>query len=367
MKDELFHLMALTRVRNLGSINLKKLLRHFDGAASVFSASRKDLEKITGKALAREIKNFDQFHLVDEEISYAERNKIDIISIFDEEYPRKLAYIPDSPVVLFKKGSYKGKAQPHVSIVGTRMMTSYGKEQVKRLITEIKDYNPVVVSGLAYGIDAEAHRQALEQGLETVAVMGTSFTHIYPSANRKLAEKIMEQGAVYTEYWSYEKTDPAFFLRRNRIVAGMSDATVVMESGIKGGSLTTAEMAFSYNRDVFALPGRVTDVYSAGCNMLIGKNVAQILISGKQMAEVLNWKLPQKEKTEKKAVQTGLFPDLNPEEKKIYTFLNDKGPEHPDVIALELEMPVSRIARHLMMMELKGVIRSLPGKRFEAL
>ncbi len=369
MKDDLFFLMSLTRVKGLGSIKIKQLLRVFETAENVFKAQKKDLEKISGKIIASEIKNFNLFHLAEEEMNYTQRNNIGILSFLDADYPLKLKYVPDTPIILFSKGERNIlQAEQSLSMVGTRMMTSYGKKSVHKIIDGIKDYNPVIVSGMAYGVDTESHQKALDTGLKTIAVMGTSFTQIYPQANQKLADRIVENGVILTEYWSYEKTDPRFFVKRNRIVAGISDGTVVVESGIKGGSLTTAEMAFSYNREVFAVPGRIDDVYSMGCNELIRKNIAQALLEPRQIPETLRWKKPEKEpETSPRPVQTSVFKDLSAEEQSIYDFLSRQGPEHLDIIALSVQMPVSKTAQLLMMMELNGVVQSLPGKRFRVL
>jgi len=357
-----YYLMALTRIPQLGGRRIKKLLRHFRDPEVIFQLSYKELAEITGTKIAEEITGFSRWDLVDEEIAFAERNGVEILDFLDEKYPLPLLHIPDFPPVLFKKGNLDLRRNRYISIVGTRKITPYGKEFVKDFIRSLAPYTPVIVSGMAYGVDIEAHKQALENHLPTVAVMGTSFRHIYPGVHREYAEQITKQGALLSEFWSYEQTDKNFFVRRNRIIAGLSAATVVVESGLKGGAILTAQMAFDYNREVFAVPGRVTDTYSQGCNRLIRENVAQILTTPGDLIAALKW---EAEEIPPAPVQKKLFVELSPPEQKIVDFLTEVQSEHLDIIALETGMSVSKVSQLLMMMELNGVVQSLPGKKFK--
>ncbi len=364
ISQETYYLMALTRIKGLGSLRIKKLLQFYGDPKKIFDASFDELEKIIGRINARNIKNFDDFDLVDKEIKYTRKHGLDILSIFSENYPAKLLHIPDLPIILFKKGSYNFESPRHLSIVGTRKITPYGMKFTHQFVSDLSPYNPVIVSGLAFGIDIEAHKAALENGLLTVAVMGTSFQSIYPDVHAEYFGRITENGAVLSEFWSYEQTEKQFFVRRNRIVAGISEATVVVESGISGGALITAQLAFDYNRDVFAVPGRVTDTYSKGCHAIIKKQIAKILTGAEDIVTQMNWALEEKPPA---PVQKKLFVDLNPDEEKIVHFLRENDAEHLDIIALETGMPVSKTSQLLMMLELNGVVQSIPGKKFKLL
>ncbi len=354
--------MALSQVPNLGPRRIRKLLQFFNTPSSVFKAQEKELTDVVGKSIARLIKSFDNFHVVDREMDFMQKHRLELLTFLDPTYPKNLLQIPDFPVLLFKKGEYEWNNSKYLSVVGTRKITPYGKKVVENLIGEIKKFNPVIVSGMAHGVDIEAHKNALKNGLKTIAVMGTSFKHIYPDSHLQYVEDIANQGCILSEYWSFEKTDPKFFVRRNRIVAGLSQATVVVESAQKGGALLTAELALEYNREVYAVPGRIDDTYSIGCNKLIATNVARLFISANQLAADLGWN-----ETDwiSKPVQKKIFVNLSPDEQKIYDFLSEKEPQHLDDIALQCAMGVAKVSQILMMMELNGIVRGLPGKKFK--
>jgi len=363
--DELFHLMALTRIPRLGSVGVRKLLQHFGKAQAVFHAPLKELTEISGKLIAENIKMFQDFHLVENEIHLCQREGVEILHWFHPDYPFRLLHIPDSPVILFRKGKAGHANGRMIAVVGTRKMTPYGKGFIARFMKDLKIYAPVIVSGLAYGVDIEAHREAMRNGLVTIAVLGTPVYKVYPGIHQAEAEELLDKGgAIYSETWSSEKMDPNFFLRRNRIVAGMTEATIVVESARKGGALTTAEMAMSYNRDVFAVPGRTTDTYSEGTNHLIKTEKARMLTSVDDLVWHLNWPSPTGDST-KQPVQRNLFPELNEDERKIMAYLAEKGASHPDNMAVEMQWPVSKVSNLLLMMELKGVIQALPGRKYE--
>jgi DNA processing protein len=248
--------------------------------------------------------------------------------------------------------------------VGTRNATDYGKELTERLITDLTPYGVTIVSGMAYGIDIFAHRQAVKQQLQTIAVMAHGLDRIYPAAHRPTAEKMLKQGGILTEYISKTNPDRENFPSRNRIVAGMCDATVVIESGIKGGALITAEIANSYNRDVFAFPGRVSDEYSLGCNELIRKNKAMLVQTANELAEVMQWKVEEQKPMDKKK-QLRIFHELKEDEKVLVSILQQNGKTDIDTLTLHAKMPVSKVSTTLLNLEFAGVLKALPGKLFE--
>ena len=265
--------------------------------------------------------------------------------------------------MLFSSGTIDLRNRKTIGIVGTRQITSYGIEFCKKLIEDLAPLNPVIVSGFAYGVDIVAHQLAMENNLQTIGVVAHGLNQIYPKVHKKYVAKMEENGGFMTEFWSTSNPDKENFVRRNRIVAGMTEATIVIESAERGGSLITANMANDYNRDVFAVPGRVTDKYSKGCNTLIKTQKAHVLTSAADLIYMLNWDLEKAVKP----VQKQLFVALDEDEQKIYDYLLQSGKELLDIIALECDFPIFKISGILLKMELKGVIRPLPGKLFEAI
>ena len=362
--DELFYLLALQKVKNVGDISAKKLLLHFGSAQNIFEAARTNQINIPdiGTVMIQSIKSFSDWKKVEKEITFIEKNKIKTISIFDEAYPYKLSHSPDGPILFFFKGNANLNQKHIISIVGTRNITNYGKRMVNEIIEGLKDYNPLIVSGLAYGVDIEAHIQSLKNDLDTIAVLGHGFQRIYPNIHRKISEKMVESGGLITEFWHTDTVGRNNFLKRNRIIAGLSEATIIIESGEKGGALVTADIANSYNRDVFAVPGRATDRFSKGCNNLIKQNKAAPITQAQDIIDALQWN-PQKE--ESLPVQLNLFTDLNPDEQKIFDFLQQNGRISLDEIAISLQFPISKTAQLLLQMEMNGIVSGLPGKEFE--
>jgi DNA processing protein len=364
MQEDLFYLLALQKVKGVGDISAKKLLKYFGSAKLVFEAAKKNEIEIPeiGTYITNQIKQFNDFERVEKEIKYIKDHNISTISIFDEDYPHHLFHSPDGPILFFKKGNFKLHNRKIISIVGTRNITPYGKRMIEEIIDEIKDYNPIIVSGLAYGVDVTTHRQALKNNLETIGVLGHGFQRIYPAIHNKIAMEMLHQGGLITEFWHTDIIDRNNFLKRNRIIAGISEATVIIESGEKGGSLVTADIANSYNRDVFAVPGRATDTYSKGCNNLIKSNKAQLITSGKDIIEMLGWKHKETAQT---TPQLNLFVDLTEDEQKIFDLLNEKGKSGLDEIAIALGFPISKTAQLLLQMELNNIVSGLTGKQFE--
>jgi DNA processing protein len=363
--QELFYLLALQRVDGVGDIIAKKLLTHLGTAEAVFKAKSSQLASIDGigTILLKNFKDQSVFTKAESELQFIASNQINATTFQDIDYPERLKHCFDSPLVLFSSGNIDLKNKKTISIVGTRQITSYGLEFCRKFIEDLAPLNPVIVSGFAYGVDIVAHQLAMENNLQTIGVVAHGLNQIYPKAHKKYVTKMEENGGFMTEFWSSSNPDKENFVRRNRIVAGMTEATIVIESAERGGSLITANLANDYNRDVFAVPGRVTDKYSQGCNTLIKTQKANVLTSAADLIYMLNWDVEK----EVKSVQKQLFVALNEDEQKIYDYLLNTGKELLDVIALQCDFPIYKISGILLNMELKGVVRPLPGKLFEAI
>lgn len=364
-EENLFYTLALLRVEGVGDIMAKKLLSHFGTAEKVLNAKSSQLATIdgVGTVLLKNFKDKTIFEKARQELDFIQKSNTELLCFQDEKYPDRLKHCIDGPVLLFSAGNINFKNQKIISIVGTRQITSYGTEFCRKLIEDLAPLNPIIVSGFAYGVDIVAHQLAMEQGLQTIGVLAHGLNQIYPKPHKKFVAKMEQNGGFLTEFWSQTNPDKENFVRRNRIVAGMSEATIVIESAEKGGSLITANMANDYNRDVFAVPGRITDKYSQGCNNLIKTQKASVLTSAADLIYNLNWDI----NLETKAVQKQLFVTLDADEQKIYDYLLKTGKELMDIIALNCEFPIYKISGLLLNMELKGVIRPLPGKMFEAI
>lgn len=364
--EELLNLLALIRVDGIGDVMAKKLIAHCGSALGVFSEKKQTLVKIpgVGTSITYALRDKTYFEKAAEEIEYMDKNNIQVSYFQDDDYPHYLKHCFDAPILFFKKGNMNINNYKTISIVGTRQMTSYGKSVLEDLMLSLKEYNPIIISGLAYGVDIHAHKLALEYNLQTIGVLAHGLDRIYPSLHKKYADKMLTNGGLLTDFWSGTNPDRENFVKRNRIVAGLSQATVVIESAEKGGSLITADIANSYNRDVFAVPGRITDTYSKGCNQLIKINKAASLTSAKDIAYILGW---EKDNVKKKAIQQQLFIELNDTEKLVYNYLLKEGKQQLDIIALHCNLPIFKIATLLLTLELKGVIKPLPGKIFEAI
>ena len=362
-KNELRYTLALQRIPNLGDISAKKLLRKMGSAEAVFNEKKSNLAKIDGIGLLRlkEINLKKQLEEADSELEFIEKNNIEISYFKDKNYPEKLKHCLDGPLLFFHRGNIDLVGKKIISIVGARKITTYGNAFCQNLIEEIAPLKPVIVSGLAYGVDICAHKASIENNLQNVACLAHGLNQIYPKDHKKFAEKIEENGGFITEFWSSDAFDKNNFLKRNRIIAGLSEATIVIESAEKGGSLVTADIANSYDREVFAVPGRTTDSQSKGCNNLIKQQKAHLLTSAADLIYMLGWELKESQKPK----QTQLFVELDEEEKAVFRFLKEKEKELLDTIALECNIPAYKVASILMNMELKGVVRPLPGKLFQ--
>lgn len=363
--QDLFHVLALLQVEGVGDIMAKKLINHCGSAQAVFETKQSKLLAIdgVGAILLHNLKTKTVFEKAELELQFIKSNEIKVEYFQDENYPDRLKHCIDGPVLMFTSGNIDLKNKKIISIVGTRQITSYGMEFCRKLIEDLTPLDPVIVSGFAYGVDIFAHQLAMDNNLQTIGVVAHGLNQIYPKTHKKYVAKMEQNGGFMTEFWSSSNPEKENFVRRNRIVAGISEATIVIESADRGGSLITANIANDYNRDVFAVPGRTTDKYSQGCNNLIKTQKANLLTSAADLIYILNWEIESKTKP----VQKQLFVNLEPEEQKIYDYLLKSGKELMDIIALRCDFPIYKISGMLLNMELKGVIRPLPGKLFEAI
>ena len=368
MTDEtLKYKIGITLIKGIGCTLAKNLIAYIGSVEGVFSEKQKNLAKIPGigEVLSKEIVSQDILKRAESEIEFILKNKIQTLYFTDRNYPYRLKECPDSPIMLYTKGNCDLNNGKFIGIVGTRNATETGKENCKKLISDLAASQPnaIIVSGLAYGVDICAHKAALDAGLPTIGVIGHGLDRIYPATHRATAVKMLEQGGLLTEYLSGTNPDRQNFVQRNRIIAGMCDATVVVESAARGGALITAELANDYNRDVFAFPGRVNDEWSAGCNSLIKNNKASLIESADDILKFMNWEKQNAGLTSN--VQTSLFLDLSDEEQEIVNLLrqNSEGIQLNE-LAIQLEKPVSKISSMLLEMEFKGVVKCLPGNLY---
>ena len=363
-ENDLLYTLALQHVRNIGDIIAKRLISHCGSAEAVLKEKKQNLFKIDGIGSVILSDLFETNHLksAEEEIKFIKENNLKVLYFKGESYPEKLKHCIDGPILLFQSGNINLKQQHIISVVGARKITTNGVAFCERLIETLTPYNPIIVSGFAYGTDITAHKVALKHGLQTIGCLAHGLNQIYPKAHKKYLVDVEEHGGFFTDFWSSDTFDRNNFLKRNRVIAGISEATIVIESAEKGGSLVTADIANSYNRDVFAVPGRVTDSQSVGCNNLIKHQKAHMLSNPLDVPYILNWQL-EEEKTP--VVQKQLFVELDDNEKAIYNYLKENDKQILDVIAINCDMPIFKVASILLSMELKGVIRPLPGKLFE--
>ncbi len=360
-ESELYNALILKFSKEIGNMRARRLVARYQSAEAVLHAPSSELAQILGlgQRQLKELGSAEARRLATRELHFIENNAIRVLSFRDPDYPALLKAIDDRPFLLFQKGRI---TYPDVllSVVGTRQLTSYGKRQCEDLIEALSNYDVLIVSGMAYGADIVAHRSALRCGLPTVGVLAHGLDRIYPAAHRKYVESICAQGGLLTEYPSGTKPEREHFPVRNRIIAGMSQATFVIEAARKGGALITAHLAQGYNREVFAVPGRASDTYSAGCNDLIKKQQAYMLSGMDDLLYHLEWLKGQKSKEKRCESET----DLTKEEKKLIEVLRDGDDLSLDALAMRTEMPTSVLAARLLELELKGVVQPLPGKKF---
>lgn len=368
-RNEIIHTLALTRIKGLTQTVALHLYRTLGCATEAFNLERSKT-CVTPKVydnLCRAISQHktEALQRAEAEVDFCEKKGIRIITLNDEDYPYRLKEIPDPPLALFSKGAANFNAKRIIAVVGTRKISEYGKDICHIFLSNLKSLSPdtLILSGLAYGVDICAHRACLENDLPTVGILAHGLDRIYPSLHRDTAIRMLEQGALLTEYMSETNPDKGNFVRRNRIVAGMADATIVVESADKGGALITANLALDFNREVFAFPGRINDEYSQGCNKLIAEQKAALITSANDFVKAMNWNTSQQNFT-----QPTLFPLLNEEEELIWKALegHTEG-KTANILCVQLNIPIHRIISHLSVMVTNGWVKQLCGGRYKLL
>jgi DNA processing protein len=356
--------LALALIPGIGANIARMLISRCSTSEEIFRLKRRDLMSIPGigSLLADRLLHSETFKRAEEEIRFMEKERLDCRFLFDENYPAQLAHCPDAPIVFFLRGEIPGPGFRMLSVVGTRNPTSRGKQITRDIIQELagKGHPVVIISGLAYGIDVQAHLAALDSGLKTIAILGHGFHTLYPAVHRQIAERIGDQGGLISDFFSHNLPEPKNFIRRNRIIAGLTEATLVIESGIKGGAMVTAEMANSYDRDVMAVPGRSDDLMSKGCNQLIRTNQASLVECAGDIEYLLGW---NQNPVKKNVPEPALFEQMDPDELLIFELLGGQ-PITVDHISRLAAVPVQKASFLLLSLEFKGLIKAMPGKLY---
>lgn len=364
MSDSLQHQIALTLVPQVGAMTAKNLVSYCGSAEAVFKAKRSDLLKIPGigPATADFLQAAEPLTLAEREMAFLEQHGVAALFYTDAHYPARLRQCHDCPALIFFKGSAPDlfDAPRVVAIVGTRQPSEHGKAICDEIVEGLQTYNVLIISGLAYGVDIAAHRKATSLGIPNVGVLGHGLSRIYPAQHRSVALKMLENGGLLSEYAHDANPDREHFPMRNRIISGLCDALIVVETAASGGSMITADLATQHQREIFAVPGRPHDAKSEGCNLLLKTSRAKLLESAADLAAALNWGDP----TKPKATQTQLFLDLDPAARTVLDIVRDR-PEIPiDQLTIAAQMPPGQLASLLLGLEFKNLIRTLPGKRY---
>jgi len=363
-ENKLLSILKLQATPLVGDVTAKRLIKHCGSAEAIFKEKTTALNKIEGigAVIVNNLRNKKYHQLAAKELEYIQKNNIAYWYFEDAAYPERLKQCLDGPILIFRSGNIDINNKKIISLVGTRQISSYGMSFCEQFIEEIAVLNPIIVSGFAYGVDITAQKAAIKNGLQTIGCLAHGLNQIYPKSHKRYCEQVEQNGGFITDFWSTSQPERENFLKRNRIIAGLSEATIVIESAAKGGSLVTADIANSYHKEVFAVPGRATDTYSLGCNNLIKSQKAHLLTSAADLIYMLDWNI---EPTKEKVIQKQLFVELNNTEQVIYDFLKVNGKEWLDRISIQCKIPVHKAATILLTMELKGVVRPLPGKLFE--
>jgi DNA processing protein len=363
MNKDVLYQIALTLVPNLGVVYAKLLLDYFGNAENIFKAKFKDLCRVEGIGVvrAKAITDFNNFKEAEEEIKFIEKHHIQTIIIGEDNYPKRLLHCYDAPTILFYRGNVDLNTSKILSIIGTRSNTEYGKQVTQNIIEQLQPFNVLIVSGLAFGIDAIAHKAAMQNNLPTIGVLAHGLKSIYPSLHKNLAKEMLLNGGLLTEFKSNTKADRFNFPQRNRIVAGMADATIVIETDAKGGSMITAEMAYNYNKDVFAVPGKIYDNKSSGCLNLVQQNKAILLSNPQQIITELGWQTSKKTKPKQKE----LFIEFTSHEKVIVELLKQSKTISIDELFIKSGLSSSSVAAALLNLEMQNIVTCLPGKQYK--
>ena len=373
MEQELFYVMALTRLTNFNYQQALELYKTVGSAQLLYEHRNEigDIVKEASPTLMQALQNWDDaMKRADFELHYMQEHSIRGLVLGDDDYPQRLCECPDAPLVLYYKGNCDLNQTKIVSIVGTRQMTVYGQDLIRHFVSDLKRHcsNVLIVSGLAYGVDICTHREALANGYETVGVLAHGLDQIYPYRHHETAAEMVNHGGLLTEFMTQTNADKPNFVRRNRIVAGMADATVLVESAAKGGGLITCEIAQSYDRSVFAFPGNVGSEFSKGCNNMIRDNVAGLISNANDFVVAMGW---QDEALRKQAMADGiernLFPDLSPEEQKVVSLLQQTNNLQLNILSVKTGIPIGQLTALLFQLEMKGVVKPLAGGTYHLL
>lgn len=371
-EQEIIYTMALTRVPHINIATQHLLLKELGSATAVFE-HRKNIRDIFPEAsgkLAEALSEMERLTArAEEELDFVTQNKIQCLCYHDAAYPSRMKECADAPLIMYYKGSANLNRTYVVNMVGTRHCTEYGKDICRHFLAELKRLRPdtLVVSGLAYGIDIHSHREALANGMDTVGVLAHGLDQIYPRMHRSTAVEMVSHGGLLTEFMSRTNADKVNFVRRNRIVAGITDATIVVESAEKGGALITADIASSYHREIFAFPGRVGDQFSQGCNRLIRDSKAALVTSAEDFIQAMGWPVATDRQSSSQAVQGELFPDLCPEEQLVVSVLSQAESMQINRIAVETNLPVHKLSSFLFNLEMKGIVQLMGGGMYRLL
>ena len=367
MDQEIFYTMALTRLTNFNYQQALELYKAVGSAQLLFEHRNEigDIIKDASPRLMEALKDWNEpMRRAEAEIRFMEEHRIRALTLTSDDYPQRLTECPDAPIVIYYTGNADLNQTRIISIVGTRRMTTYGEDLIRRFVRDLRQYCPevLIVSGLAYGVDICAHRQALENGYPTVGVLAHGLDQIYPYRHREVAAKMINCGGLITEFMTQTNADKPNFVRRNRIVAGMADATILIESGAKGGGLITADIAQSYSRAVFAFPGNVGQPYSEGCNNLIRDNGAGLISNAEDFVKAMGWLDETRlQQAFADGIERNLFPDLSPEEQTIVSLLQQTNDLQLNIITVKTGIPIGRLTALLFQLEMKGVVKPLAG------
>lgn len=372
-REETLNAIALSRVNFYNLAGILEVYRRAGSATAVAEASR-DIRTLIPDALPRMVEAFQDFSRLREkaetELEWDEKHGVEALTMTDARYPERLKHCDDAPLVLFYKGTADLNQQHIINIVGTRRCTVYGQDLIRRFIADLKQLCPgvLIVSGLAYGVDINAHRNALEQGFETVGVLAHGLDELYPPRHRDTARQMLRQGGLLTEYTTQTNPDKLNFVRRNRIVAGICDATILVESAARGGGLITCRIARDYGRDVFAFPGNVGAEYSEGCNNLIRDNGAALITSAEDFVRAMGWQEEQKvEQARHEGIERQIFPNLSDDEQRVVQVLQKQNDLQANVLSVQTGFSIQKLTTLLFGLEMKGVVRALAGASYHLL
>ncbi len=367
MDSEAFYILSLSRLGYFHIAEMRLLLERA-GSAKVLFEHKDDIRAILPECNTNIVNAFrhcdDAFKRAEAELEFTQKHRIKCLTISDADYPQRLLNCDDAPLALFHLGNADFNKQHIVSIIGTRKCTQYGRDITEKFVRELKELCPdtLIVSGLAYGIDVVSHRAALANGMDTVGVLAHGLDTLYPAAHRNTAKEMLAHGGLLTEYFQQTRPEKANFLRRNRIVAGLADATVVIESMYRGGSLSTARIANEYNREVFAVPGRIGDENSEGCNQLIARNKAAIFTNAQDFVQAMGWSYNEKlTQARSQGIQPDLFPTLSPEGQKVVDVLQNNNDLQINVLSIQAGISIPELSSLLFDLEMEGIVKALPG------